>query len=41
MRYLNKAARIRYYEKRGYSNLIGKSLFECHNSKSQEQIRII
>ena len=41
IRYLNKAARIRYYEKRGYSDLIGKSLLECHNPVSQEQIRLI
>jgi PAS domain S-box-containing protein len=41
IRYLNKAAKIRYYEKRGYSNLIGKSLLECHNPVSREQIRLI
>lgn len=41
IRYLNKAAKIRYYEKRGYSDLIGKSLFECHNPVSQEHIRLI
>jgi PAS domain S-box-containing protein len=39
IRYLNKAARIRYYEKRGYSDLIGRSLLDCHNPASQEAIR--
>jgi len=39
IRYLNKAARIRYYERRGYSELIGKSLFECHNPSSRENIK--
>lgn len=38
VRHLNKAARSWYYEKRGYSNLIGKSLFDCHNPTSQEAI---
>ena len=35
IRYLNKAAKVRYYEKRGYADLIGKSLFECHNAESE------
>ena len=39
IRYLNKAARIRYYERRGYSELIGKPLFECHNPSSREHIK--
>lgn len=38
IRFLNKAARQRYYERRGYSDLIGKSLFDCHSSTSREQI---
>ena len=38
IRYLNKVARIRYYEKRGYSGLIGKSLFDCHDPALQEAI---
>jgi DUF438 domain-containing protein len=40
IRYLNKAARIRY-EKRGYADLIGKSLFDCHNQASTESINRI
>jgi len=40
IRYTNMAAKIRY-GKRGYPDLIGKSLFECHNPASQEQIRQI
>ena len=41
IRYLNKAAKVRYYEKRGYSDLIGKSLFDCHNPGSKEYIKRI
>ena len=41
VRYLNKAARIRYYEKRGVSDLIGKSLFDCHSLLSERTIRDI
>ena len=36
IRYLNKSAKNRYYEKRGYSDLIGKSLFDCHNKDSEK-----
>ncbi len=39
IRYLNKAARVRYYEKRGYAEMIGKSIFDCHNSSSVNQIK--
>ncbi len=38
IRYANRAAGIRY-GKRGYPDLAGKSLFECHSPASQEQIR--
>ena len=41
IRHLNKPAKIRYYEKRGYSELVGKSLFECHNAGSEKQIKQI
>ena len=41
IRHLNKAARVRYYEKRGYRDLIGKSLFDCHNPTSQEEIKCL
>lgn len=41
IRYLNKAAKVRYYEKRGYADLIGKSLFDCHNPASTESIKRI
>ncbi len=40
IRYLNPAA-ARKYEARGYSSLPGKSLMDCHNPESQEQIRRI
>lgn len=38
IRYLNRYARIRYCEKRGYADLVGMSLFDCHNPASNEQI---
>jgi PAS domain S-box-containing protein len=38
IQYLNKPAQKRYYEQRGYSDLIGKSLFDCHNSVSRDKI---
>jgi PAS domain S-box-containing protein len=39
IRYMNKMAEYHYYSERGYSNLLGKSIFECHNSHSEEKIR--
>jgi DUF438 domain-containing protein len=39
VRYLNQAARERYYDNRGYSPLIGKSIFECHNPSSVDIIQ--
>ena len=36
--YMNPAA-ARRYEKRGGSNLIGKSLMNCHNEKSNKIIQ--
>jgi DUF438 domain-containing protein len=38
IRYLNKAARYRYYQVRGYGDLIGKSIFDCHTEGSKEKI---
>lgn len=38
IRYLNKAAKYQYYSVRGYKDLIGKSLFDCHNPNSKEKI---
>jgi len=38
IRYLNKAAKYHYYTERGYSDLIGKSLFDCHKEQSKEKI---
>jgi DUF438 domain-containing protein len=38
IRLMNKRARFHYYEERGYNDLIGKSLFECHNETSKEKI---
>ena len=40
IRYMNKNAKYHYYEERGYKDLIGKSLFDCHNNeKSIEMIK--
>lgn len=38
IRFLNKTAKFHYYQVRGYGDLIGKSLFECHNDLSKEKI---
>ncbi len=38
IRFMNMRARFHYYEERGYRDLIGKSLFECHTEKSKERI---
>lgn len=38
IRYLNRAARRRYYEKRGLSSLEGRSIFACHKQASTDQI---
>ena len=39
IRYLNKAAAKRYYEQRGYSDIIGHSLLDYHGAASQAQIK--
>lgn len=39
IRYMNKMAEYHYYSERGYRNLIGKSLFSCHSSQTEERIR--
>ena len=38
IRYLNKEARHHYYNVRGYDELVGKSIFECHSEKSKEML---
>ena len=38
IRYLNRAAKAWYYEKRGHRDLVGKSIFACHNPDSRERI---
>jgi DUF438 domain-containing protein len=38
IRLMNKRAIFHYYEERGYRDLIGKSVFECHNEASKERI---
>lgn len=38
IRYLNSAAKFQYYQMRGYGDLVGKSLFDCHSESSKEKI---
>ncbi|MCX7614687.1 MAG: PAS domain-containing protein [Clostridiales bacterium] len=38
IRYMNREAEYQYYIVRGYRDLIGKSLLDCHNEKSREMI---
>ena len=38
IRYMNREAKYHYYQVRGYSDLIGHSIFECHNEKSKEAL---
>lgn len=41
IRYMNKRAEYHYYQERGYRDLMGKSLFDCHqNPKSQDMIKL-
>ena len=40
IRYMNNNAKYHYYQERGYDDLIGKSLFDCHNNpQSREKIQ--
>ena len=38
IRYMNNNAKHHYYTERGYKDLIGKCLFECHKESSKEII---
>ncbi len=39
IRWMNRCAKYHYYAERGYSDLIGKSLFDCHDrAASRERI---
>ncbi|MDD5171341.1 MAG: PAS domain-containing protein [Syntrophales bacterium] len=38
IRFLNKTAKFHYYQERGYSDLVGKSIFDCHKEKNREKI---
>ena len=40
IRFLNRYAEYHYYKERGYGPLLGRSIFDCHNSESsKERIR--
>jgi DUF438 domain-containing protein len=38
IRFLNRRARFHYCEERGYRDLVGASIFACHNEQSKERI---
>lgn len=38
IRYMNRAAIRHYTEERGFKDLLGKSLFDCHNPDSRRRI---
>ena len=39
IRYLNKTAKYHYYTMRGYQDLIGKPLFDCHGELPAQKIK--
>jgi DUF438 domain-containing protein len=41
IRYMNNTAKHFYYTIRGYRDLVGKSLFECHGEVSEDKIRAV
>ena len=38
IRYLNRAAKNWFYQKRSYTDLVGKCLFDCHQPVSREKL---
>lgn len=40
IRYMNKSAKFYYYQIRGYRDLEGKSIFNCHKPESVEKIKV-
>lgn len=41
IRFLNRFAKYHYYEERGYGDLIGKSIFDCHlTDAAKEKIKM-
>ena len=41
IRYMNNTAKHFYYTIRGYRDLVGKSLFDCHGEVSEDKIRAV
>lgn len=41
IRYMNKTAKHFYHTIRGYRDLVGKSLFDCHGEVSEDKIRAV
>lgn len=37
IRFMNRYAKYHYYQERGYSDLIGKNLFDCHDKDSSKE----
>jgi len=39
IRFMNRAAKRHYHDRSGYTDLIGKSIFDCHNEVSCQMIK--
>lgn len=37
IRYMNRYAQYHYYQERGYRDLIGRCIFDCHDRESSEE----
>jgi hypothetical protein len=38
IRYMNKTAKYHYHQERGFPDLIGRSIFDCHSEESRRRI---
>lgn len=38
IRFMNRRAEYHYYQERGYRDLLGKSIFDCHKETSRERL---
>ena len=37
IRFMNRFAKYHYYQERGYADLIGKSIFDCHHTEAANE----
>ena len=37
IRFMNRFAKYHYYQERGYADLIGKSIFDCHHTEAAKE----